>query len=440
MKSEKNWNVKQILIGIIGLVLLGVFGSFLANLNIMLTMYLVTGLLFGYILTRARFGFAGGVKKIYMTGEGSLSKALLIMFAVTIVAMAGVHWGAVVLDGGSMAAVPEKGDAALPAAGSVKPLNLAVIIGGFLFGMGMIMAGGCASGTLTDLGEGAVRSAIALLFFTIGAVFGHGMRYVFDQSALSNFATEIYFPNVVGYIGAVLVSVVFLLILYVIVGKYETFRKKDGSYQELKYSENERPLEEQEEFNLFSYKTYHKFFVERWSYLTGGLLIAVMFIFVVNTTGTDWGVTGVYTHWGVALLQKFGFEFNNPAFSGIAKTVNNGLINHAGTMRNLGIIFGSALALLLASKFEFDYDFNLYDASMYAIGGLLMGFGARFAKGCNIGALYAAISNFSLHGWAFLVALSLGGLTALKMFEGKLNIVPDRGLSNNNEESKTISR
>ncbi len=49
----------------------------------------------GYILTRSRYGFAGGVRKIYFTGDGSLTKALLLMFALSLIATAGIHYGAV---------------------------------------------------------------------------------------------------------------------------------------------------------------------------------------------------------------------------------------------------------------------------------------------------------------------------------------------------------
>ncbi|NBI06817.1 YeeE/YedE family protein [Senegalia massiliensis] len=411
--QQKSFNKKQVTIGIIGIILITLFGMYLNSGAGELSMFLITGVFFGYILTRSRFGFAGGIKRIYMTGEGSLTKALLVMFALTMIAMAGIHWSAVA-----------NGAEVIPGIGSVRALNLAVIVGGFIFGIGMMLAGGCASGTLTDLGEGAIRAVIALLFFVIGAVPGHGMRYSFDQSALSNISTTVYFPDVFGYIGAVLVSFALLGVLYVITRKYEDMRKSQGTYEKTVFSDNELPLEDNEKFNLFSYNTYHKLFVQRWSFLLGGLLLVIMFVFVINTTGKSWGVTSAFTRWGVALLQNFGFDFSSPAYADVVGKVDAGLLNDGGTIRNIGIIFGSALALLLAGQFKFDYNFKMKDVLLYALGGFMMGFGARFAKGCNIGALYSAISNFSLHGWGFLISLSLGGMLALKLFEGKLNIIP----------------
>ncbi len=45
----------------------------------------------GYVFTRSRYGFAGSVRKIYFTGNGSLTRALLLMFALSIIGTAGIH-------------------------------------------------------------------------------------------------------------------------------------------------------------------------------------------------------------------------------------------------------------------------------------------------------------------------------------------------------------
>jgi hypothetical protein len=431
-------NKKQLGAALIVILLLVFGGKILSDISPKLGLSLITGLFFGYILTRARFGFAGGVKKIYITGEGSLTKALLVMFAVTIIAMAGLQWAAAA-DGAVVKYLVEGDAVKIPATGSVKSLSLATIIGGFIFGIGMMLAGGCASGTLTDLGEGAFRSAIALLFFAVGSVPGLSARYAFDQSALADFSTIVYLPHYFGYIGATVISLLLLLVLYMITRKYESFRRSEGHFEELEYEERDLPLEEDEADSFFSFKTYHKFFMERWSFMTGGLLIAVMFIFVVNTTGKDWGVTSAYARWGVAIFDSLGFDMTGPAFASYYEAVQQGLINDGGTIRNIAIIFGSAIAFLLAGKFKFDFNFNLKDAGYYALGGLLMGFGARMAKGCNIGALYSAISNFSLNGWGFLIALSLGGIFALKVFAGKVNLIPANRYQAEKENAEQIS-
>ncbi|MFZ7131687.1 MAG: YeeE/YedE family protein [Eubacteriales bacterium] len=408
--AENKINKAQSIIALIILACMAIF-SFYINNNT-LTLFLFTGIVLGYILTRSRFGFAGGVKRIYITGEGSLNRALFIMFAISIILVAGIQWAAA-----------SKG-VAIPGTSSVKMLNISTILGGFLFGIGMILAGGCASGTLSDLGEGAMRALIALIFFIFGSIPGAVMQGVINNTAIGKIGATVYLPDILGYIGAVIVSLLLLFILYVIVKKYEEFRKKEGFYEETVYEPIELPITSTKNYNS-SYKIYHKLFIQRWSFLTGGILLAIMFVFIIQSTGHSWGVTSAFTNWGVAFLQMFGVEFTSPALASAVKAANNGLINDAGSLRNVGIIIGAAVAFLLAGRFKFDFDFRLKDIVYYAIGGALMGFGARVAGGCNIGALFSGIGNFSLSGWGFLVALVLGAIAALKLFAGKVNIIPE---------------
>src|SRR5699024_5017368 len=129
-------------------------------------------------------------------------------------------------------------------------------------------------------------------------------------------------------------------------------------------------------------ETYHNFFVKRWSFHTGAILLTLMFVFVINTTGKSWGVTSSYSLWGVWLFEKFGvnFAFNAP-LAEVSETVSEGLLNHPGTIRNLGIIIGSTIALLLAGQFKFNLKIKGKDLGLYVLGGLLMGYGARIASG-----------------------------------------------------------
>ena len=120
----------------------------------------------------------------------------------------------------------------------------------------------------------------------------------------------------------------------------------------------------------------------------------------------------------------FGIEFTSPVFASTVNAAAAGILNDTGSLRNIGIVVGALIAFLLMGRFKFDYDFNAKDTTLYLTGGFLMGFGARLAGGCNIGALFSGICNFSLSGWGFMVALTLGGITALKLFEGKVNIIP----------------
>lgn len=399
-------------IGLALLIAVVVFGALKSNVDQRLPLFLMTGLALGYILTRSRYGFAGGFKRIYVTGEGSLSTALLVMFALSMVFAATIQYSATMMGIDA------------PGLSSVKFLNISILLGGFIFGIGMMLAGGCASGTLSDLGEGAGRAMIAMSTFVLGSLPGLLAQDALNNSAVGQIGMKLYLPDVMGYVGAVIFSVLLLAGLYLVVRKYEKFRKKEGYFEATVYEDQELPLPKQKSPKLFSYATFHKIFVQRWSFMTGGILLAIMFAFILVTTGHSWGVTGPFVPWGVAFLQMFGIQFSSPVFADAVATVNGGILNDPGSLRNIGIILGAAIAFLLAGRFAFDRHFKLKDVSYYLIGGFLMGFGARLAGGCNIGALFSGIGNFSLSGWGFFLTLWLGGLLALKVFAGKVNIIP----------------
>jgi hypothetical protein len=57
-----------------------------------------------------------------------------------------------------------------PVAGAVAPASLSVLVGAFVFAIGMQLGGGCGSGTLYHVGVGSSRLVLTLLFFVVGAV------------------------------------------------------------------------------------------------------------------------------------------------------------------------------------------------------------------------------------------------------------------------------
>jgi uncharacterized membrane protein YedE/YeeE len=45
----------------------------------------------------------------------------------------------------------------------------------------------------------------------------------------------------------------------------------------------------------------------------------------------------------------------------------------------------------------------------------LLGYGARLAYGCNIGAFFSGIASTSLHGWVWIVAAVLGNIIGVRL-------------------------
>ncbi|MFH5811351.1 YeeE/YedE family protein [Companilactobacillus sp. FL22-1] len=420
-------NAKQPIIGLMVFVLVIIWAIFLNSEASKLPMALFAGLMLGYVLTRSRFGFAGGIKRVFYRGEASLTNALLVMFAITAVVNIGIQWAAA--SKGALPAwqVTSETQSIIPGTQNVRMGNISTALGGFLFGIGMMLAGGCASGTLSDFGEGEGHSWIALPFFVLAAAPGQKLGYDLDQSAIGQIGIKAWMPQYIGYGGSIAVTLLIFLGLYYLTKKYENHKKEMGMYSDPKsdYLDFEKPINDNAKvIKFFSWETYHKFFVERWSFITGAIGISIAAIFILITTGKAWGVTTPFVSLDQKFLGLFGVTFTSPAFDETAEAMKGSLLVDGGTIRNIGLVLGAFLAFLMAGRFSMKFNFTKKDIFIYATGGLLMGLGSRCARGCNIGALYSSICNFSVHGYVFMFFLILGGMVGIKLFEGKVDLLP----------------
>src|SRR3546814_3746466 len=107
---------------------------------------------------------------------------------------------------------------------------------------------------------------------------------------------------------------------------------------------------------------------------------------------------------------------------------------------NFGIMAGAFLAAGLAGRFDPAWRLPWRQVLGAALGGLLMGYGARLAFGCNIGAFFSGIASGSLHGWLwFVTGLAgsyLGGL--LRPFFGLAGGPPARPAPRSEEHTSEL--
>lgn len=163
---------------------------------------------------------------------------------------------------------------------------------------------------------------------------------------------------------------------------------------------------------------YKLWFKDALPYVTGAVLLSLFQIVTFSTTGNPWGVSGVFANWGAWLFELVGgsvdkwFYFSSP---GAQATLNAGFLNDPGTWRNLGIIAGALFAAMMASGFKIKKIKSYKQVIAAALGGLLMGYGARIAFGCNIGALFSGIASLSLSGWVFAAFMFVGAIIGSKL-------------------------
>lgn len=163
---------------------------------------------------------------------------------------------------------------------------------------------------------------------------------------------------------------------------------------------------------------YVMIFKNPFTYIAGAVLLSIFQAVTLSTTGDPWGVTGTFTNWGAWMYQAVGGNVDHWYFfanQGAQGVLDRGFLSDPGTMRNIGIILGALTATLLASQFKFKKIKAPRQVVGAVLGGLLMGYGARLAFGCNIGALYSGIAAMSVSGWVFAVFLLVGAYLGSKL-------------------------
>jgi len=348
-------------------------------------LYLLGGAM-GISLYHAAFGFTAGWRHLVNDGRGAGMRAQLFAFAIAAVLFLPVLNGGEILDHG-----------VVPAA---APVGIAILVGAFVFGFGMQLGGGCASGTLYTVGGGSTRMIITLIFFMGGSVLGSAhLPWWFTTWRLKHGTLLQEF----GLVPALVTTLALLAIIAWVTIRIE--KSRHGNLQHGGYSE-------------YSSRPWPRRFVHGpWPLLWGGLALALGNFAVLAMTGHPWSISFGYTLWGAKALGLMGFDLSQTEFwtwGYPSRALKGSLFAEDTSVMNFGILFGAALAAGLAGTFGVFSKISWRSVLGAALGGLLMGYGARLASGCNVGALFSGIASGSFHGWAWLVAGFAGSYLGIK--------------------------
>jgi hypothetical protein len=185
----------------------------------------IIGLALGYTLQRSRFCFTASMRDPLLTGSTALTKAVIMALALASVGYMALQMKATGVGLENLGTEALKGPTALP--GHVRDVGVHTVIGGFVFGIGAVIAGGCASGTLMRMGEGFVQQWIAIIFFIAGSVIGMVLLPIFKASGFLYQAKAVYLPQLLGgWVPAIIVQFGLLFVLYVVADWYG--KKKSG--------------------------------------------------------------------------------------------------------------------------------------------------------------------------------------------------------------------
>ena len=347
-----------------------------------LGMLVVIGGFLGVALYHGAFGFTSAYRRALVARDMGAVRAQIVMVALAMVLFAPLLAEGRILGSGI--------------SGALAPTDGRVVVGAFLFGLGMQIAGGCASGTLFTLGGGSLRMALALAAFCGGgfwATFHLGFWNTLPSTGTVAFHREL------GWGGALALSLAVLAGLWLALARLARGPQTPlaGSGIAVRPSALLRGP---------------------WPLLWAALALAVLNFATLVIAGHPWSITWGLTLWAAKLAQALGWAPETSAFwaDGFpARALALPVWRDTTSVMNAAIVLGAGLAAALAGRLKADLTAAPGALVASVIGGLLLGYGARLAYGCNIGAFFSGVASQSLHGWVWLFAALAGTWIGIRL-------------------------
>ena len=316
----------------------------------------------GAVFLGFQYGFASAWRRFLVAGEATgLAAHFLLIGLCALVFLSAPSLG-------------------LAAAGSVAPVSVSLVIGAFIFGIGMQLANGCGSGVLFSFGGGSGRMMVALPFFVFGSLVGSFLL----PSALE-WGSLGQMPIAIAG-NAVATTVFNLALIAPVGGGFFWLARRRGEAMPRRL-------------------------------IAGTVIIAVLCWLVFALSGHPWGVTFGFTLWGAKIAAALGVPVENYAFwqwPGPRRALEHSVLADVSSLMDFGMVLGAgAMAAVSGGLRRQDWP-PFRQLVGAALGSVLMGIGARLGFGCNIGAFLAGIASGSLHGWIWFVMAMAGSWVGIR--------------------------
>ena len=336
----------------------------------------------GFALYHATFGFTGAYRAAFVTGRSGAVRAQALMLAVAVA----IFFPA--LEAGSLFGQPVRG--------FVFPAGVEVALGAFLFGIGMQLGGGCASGTLASTGAGETRQMVTLAFFVVGMTLG---AWDIERWAALPALPPLSLPGELGLWPALALNLAVLAGIAWWVAARE--RRLTGTVE---------PMFRRAGQSLLS---------GPWPLAWAALALALLNAATLVLAGRPWGITQAFATWGSRAGEAL--RLADPVFWPYWEDptridlLHRPLVQDATHLMNIGLVLGAFLAAGLAGRFAPSLRIGAGPLLAAVLGGLMMGYGARMAFGCNISAFFSGVASGSLHGWLWIAAALPGNWLGIRL-------------------------
>ncbi len=337
----------------------------------------MVGLGFGLVLEGMRFGFAGPWRMVVTDRDGRGMLAQLI--AIALVAI--VAFPLIAANAGELS----------PAH---APVGFAMILGAFVFGLAMQLVMGCGSGTLVNAGSGNLVGLIALLGF-IGGSFA-GTLHLGWWTGLGTLPV-LSLQGLAGSTGGLVLTLAGLgLVAALTLARAAPGKRLPPA--------------------------------RLW---IAAALVAALALANLVIAGQPWGIVYGLGLWGAKVAQAGGADLAQTAFwaaDGNAARLSASILTDVTSLTNIGLLLGAfAVMRWRASPGAASQALTLGSYGGVLIAALVLGYSARLAFGCNVGAFFSGISTGSLHGWVWLVAAFAGSTLGIRLRPFVLRPAPARG-------------
>lgn len=369
----------------------------------------------GLVLYHAAFGFTSSWRVFIADGRGAGLRAQMLMLAATCLVFFPL------LAAGELFGQPLRG--------SISPVGIPVVAGAFLFGVGMQLGGGCASGTLYTVGGGNTRMVVTLLAFIAGSVIGtaHAPWWTAQPSFPPMSLVTLYGPSAALALSLALFGAI---AAFTAIVERRLHPQRSAPSAAVASSVSSAPSAAASQSASSAARSGSSSSAARprlwtsaavrgpWPLVAGALGLALVNIATLVLAGRPWGVTSAFALWGAKALMAIGVPVQSwPYWSAPAQkaALEASVMADVTTVMNAGIVLGALAAAMLAGRFSPAWRASGRSLAAALVGGLLLGYGARVAYGCNIGAYFSGVASGSVHGWLWLVAAFAGNALGVRL-------------------------
>ncbi|CAI8227091.1 MAG: YeeE/YedE family protein [Sulfurovum sp.] len=328
----------------------------------------ILGIAFGVIAQKQQFCFSGSIKDYILTKSTRRGASVIMAMIVAVLATT---------------LMTNQFDISLTDTNYHKSdINfVAIIIGGLMFGAGMMIADGCSNRSLIKFGQGDSKALITLLFI---GIFAYGTTKGFLSGALAPFVNNPTLIKLSSYIGNFEMNVfVVLAILFVIL--------------------------------LILTKSIKRIFT-----LVDGILVGLL-------VAVAWYITTVIGSESMErIINPAGITFVYPTAQSLELFMFYQVSEFSFA---ISVITGALIGAFSMSKVNKRYSFgctsgqNIDRVKYNMIGGALMGVGGILSIGCTVGQGLTGLSTLAFASAIAIFSIFIGGLITAK-FLNKRELLP----------------